>query len=171
MIPRGSTLIPPLTPRNALIYGTLFMGSADILEVSVFYGLRGVPVARVVQAISSGLLGRAAFTGGAATALLGLALHFFIAFTVVAVYLAASRRLPELAAQPFLYGPLYGLVVYGVMNHVVVPLSAAPVGPKPVIAYVNAVLVHVVVIGLLTALFAQAAQGAEPEGVSERAFT
>ena len=46
------------------------------------------------QSIASGLLGKAAYEGGSATAPLGLALHFFIAFVMALVYVLAARRLP-----------------------------------------------------------------------------
>jgi hypothetical protein len=152
-------LIPTMSPQKALLYGGLVMGAADILEIIVFFAARGVPIRRILQTVASGLMGRAAFTGGTPTAALGLLLHFLIAFTVVGVYQVASRRLPELGERPFLWGPVYGFVVYVTMNNIVLPLSAAPSWPKPAITYVNAILVHMFVIGLLSALFARAAQG------------
>ena len=86
---------------------------------------------RILQSIAAGLLGRASFQGGAATAALGLVLHFFIAFGIVGTYFVVARAVPALTRRPFLTGPLYGLVAYGVMNYVVVPLSAAASGGSP----------------------------------------
>jgi uncharacterized membrane protein YagU involved in acid resistance len=121
---------PPLTPGRALLTGGFAVGIVDLLDALLFFGARGVPPAAILHSIASGLLGRAAFRGGAATAVLGVLLHFAIAFAIVAVYLAASARIAELRRQPLLYGPLYGLAVYAVMNAVVVPLSAAADGPN-----------------------------------------
>jgi len=45
-----------------------------------------VPI-RIFQS-ASGLLGRAAFSGGLRTAILGGALHYFIAFMIVVPYFA-----------------------------------------------------------------------------------
>jgi uncharacterized membrane protein YagU involved in acid resistance len=73
------------------------------------------------QSVASGLIGKSAFDGGTATAVLGLALHFFIAFVMALVYVLASRRLPVLIARPIVMGMLYGLALYVVMNFVVVP--------------------------------------------------
>jgi uncharacterized membrane protein len=106
------------------------------------------------------VLGRAAYQGGTPTALLGLLLHFFIAFGVVTTYYAASRFIPALARRPWIFGPLYGLAVYVVMNSIVVPLSAAAVGsgtPPPAVL-ANGLLIHMLGVGLPSALFARAAR-------------
>ena len=64
------------------------------------------------QGIASALIGRSAFQGGAATWILGLALHFFIALSMAAVYYAASRKLSFLIEDPLVCGLFYrdGLV-------------------------------------------------------------
>lgn len=149
-----------MTPRKAVLYGALTVGTLDILDAFIFFGLRsGVSPARILQGIAGGLLGRAAFQGGAGTVALGLLLHFFIALGVVLAFFLASRRFPELVRKPFVYGPLYGIVVYLVMSQIVLPLSAvAPRAtmfpPAPVL--INQLLIHMLV-GLPSALFARAA--------------
>lgn len=151
-------LIPPLSPARAALLGGLVVGTLDIGEVIVFYAMRGVPPERVLQAVASGILGSGgAFRGGAPAGLLGLALHFFIAFTVVAVYQLASRALPGLARAPLAWGTLYGLAVYVVMSYAVVPLSAAATGTPPLAATINGIVIHVLGIGIPSALFAGAA--------------
>jgi hypothetical protein len=144
-----------LTPAQAILFGTLTVGVLDILDAFIFFGLRGVAPIRILQSIASGLLGREAYQGELSTAALGTLLHFFIAFVVVAVYYLASRRLPILVRRPWLFGPLYGLLVYAVMNLVVLPLSAAVTGPFPEGAVlVNGLLIHAFGVGLPSALFA-----------------
>ncbi len=70
--------------------------------------------------MAAGLLGDATFQGGAATAALGLAQHFFIATSMsLAYYLVATRR-PALIRRPVAYGIAYGLLLYVVMNYIVV---------------------------------------------------
>jgi len=145
-----------LSKGRALLWGTLIVGTADILDAFVFFGLRGIRPVRILQGIASGILGRDAFSGGAATAALGAALHYFIAFAIVWVFLAASRRLSELARRPWLYGPLYGLAVYAVMNYVVIPLSLVTTRPKPLAVVVNGLLIHMLGVGLPAALIARA---------------
>jgi hypothetical protein len=147
-----------LSRTQALLLGTLTVGVLDITDALVFFGLRGVPPIRIFQSIASGLLGKSSYQGGLATAVLGGFLHFFIAFMVVTTYYLASRRLPVLVRHVWFLGPLYGLAVYLVMNQIVLPLSAAGVGgPKALPVLVNGILIHLVGVGLPSALFARAA--------------
>ena len=143
---------------QALLYGTLAVGTLDILDAFIFFGLRGARPIRILQSIAAGLLGREAFNGGWGTAALGLALHFFIAFVIVLVFLAASRRKPVLTRQPVVAGLIYGIAVYLVMTLVVVPASAAGGGglpPWPVA--LNGVLIHMFGVGLPASLAGSAA--------------
>jgi hypothetical protein len=153
---------PPADARlpwgRALLFGTLAVGVLDILDAMVFFGLRGVQPIRILQSIAAGLLGRGAFSGGWRTAALGLALHFFIAFVVVLVFMLASRRVRALTRNPIVFGLAYGLAVYLVMNLVVVPASAsggARAWPAWPVA-LNGVLIHMFGVGLPAALAARA---------------
>ncbi|MGH9370755.1 MAG: hypothetical protein ACRD15_04415, partial [Vicinamibacterales bacterium] len=105
----------------------------------------------------SGLLGRSAFSGGWGTALLGVLLHFFIAFCIVLVFLLASRRIAALRRAPVVWGLVYGVAVYLVMNLVVIPLSAAAGGTPPWPVILNGVLIHMFGVGLPASLAARAA--------------
>lgn len=109
---------------------------------------------RLLQNIASGLLGRVAFTQGWLSAILGLLLHYFIATTAATIYILASRRLP-LSRHPFLFGTLYGIAVYIVMNYLVLPLSK--IGPHPLpplIPLINGVAALIFCIGIPIALIA-----------------
>src|SRR5580698_9817835 len=106
----------------------LVVGTLDIADAFIFYDLRGVSPVKILQGIASRLLGRTAFVRGLQSAFLGIALHLFIAFVAVTVYLLASHRLP-LSRHPFFSGAIYGVAFYCVMNYVVLPLSN--VFPKP----------------------------------------
>ena len=149
-----------LSATRAIVLGTLVVGVLDALDAVVFFGLwAGVPPIRVFQSIAAGLLGPAARQGGLGTAVLGGCLHFFIAFVIVTIYYAASRRARILTDRPVIFGLLYGVAVYFVMSRIVVPLSAAGGGgthPLPVL--VNGLLIHALGVGLPSALFARAAR-------------
>ena len=151
-----------MTRGRAILYGGLTVGALDALDAIVFFGLRsGVGPLRVFRGIAAGLIGRtAALEGGLATALLGVVIHFTIATTIVTVYALASRRLAFLTRQPFLWGPVYGVAVYFVMNLVVIPLSAIHgTGlPSAVPVLLNGLLIHIVGVGTPSALFARAAR-------------
>ena len=148
-----------MTWKKALVLGTLTVGTLDILDAFIFNAFRGISPASILRYIASGVLGREAFQGGAATAALGLFLHFVIAFGVVSIYFLASRWLPILAQKPFLFGPLYGIGVHLAMHYVIVPLSAVTRagGPIQPVAMINQYLIHAFGVGLVTALFARAA--------------
>lgn len=134
--------------------GGLVAGACDITYASVFWAIRAeVPVRRIFQSVASGLLGEASFTGGWSTAILGLALHFFIACSMSAAYYLVSLRWELLRRRPAVFGPLYGLLLYGIMNYVVVPLSrAAGSSPGNNLWTWMSVAVHMVLIGTPIAL-------------------
>lgn len=147
----------PLTPVQAVLYGGLTVGLLDILEVMIFWGLRGVSPVRILQGIAAGLLGHDSFSGGAASALLGAVLHFFIALMVVKIFHIASERLRWLRRKPLLWGPIYGIGVYLVMNVIVLPLSAAKTPKYAALQVANGLFAHIFCVGIPTALFARAA--------------
>jgi hypothetical protein len=137
----------PWTVGQAIVYGTLAVGVLDGLAAIISAGLRGTAPPRLFQSIAFGLLGRDTFSGGAATALLGLGLHFIVALGVVSTYLAASRVLPVLAQRPLLLGMLYGIAAFFVMNYVVIPLSV--IG-RVVVQWPGAIqglLIHALIVG------------------------
>jgi uncharacterized membrane protein YagU involved in acid resistance len=103
----------------------LACGVLDIMAALVVYGSMGLKPLRLLQGIAAGVLGPKSFQGGMATALLGLALHFVIAFGAATLYFAVSRSMRILVEQAALCGALYGVAVYFFMNRIVVPLSGA----------------------------------------------
>jgi len=112
---------------KTIFWGGLIAGALDITGACVTSWLRAsVPPVRVFQSVASGLVGAAAYTGGAMTAVLGLGLHFLIATTWTIVFYLVSRKLRFLIQQPILWGLVYGVVVYAFMNFVVLPLSQFP---------------------------------------------
>jgi uncharacterized membrane protein YagU involved in acid resistance len=141
-----------------ILLATIVVGALDITEVIVFYGLKGIAPTRILQSVATGLLGRASYEGGMQTALLGLALHYLIAFVVVSVYFFASRRIAALRQSPVLFGAVYGLGVYLVMNFVVLPLSAAGPPKFTLIGVLNQLFAHLFCIGIPTGLMARRAE-------------
>ncbi len=103
---------------------------------------------RILQSVASGLLGKASFEGGMATAALGIALHFFIALSMSAVYYLFAQYWPILRQYPILCGSVYGVGLYVVMNYVVVPILAASAGSKDPLWIVLSIVVHALLIGV-----------------------
>lgn len=145
------------SPAKALLVGAVTVAFLDGLDAVIFFGLRGVKPMRIFQSIASGLLGKAAFEGGVGTAVLGLILHVFIASSIVTTFYLVSRRFPALVQRPFLYGPLYGLLVYLIMTQIVLPLSAVASQHRSLPVIINGVLIHLVGVGLPSALAARTA--------------
>jgi len=124
------------------------VGVLDILKPILFASCAGGSAVRVLQSVASGALGREAYKGGLPTAGLGLALHFFIAFSVFAAYYAVSRKAPLLVKNALVLGPLYGVAVYFFMQFVVFPLSAIGSVKHPPAVLIDGILTHVLCVGL-----------------------
>jgi uncharacterized membrane protein YagU involved in acid resistance len=151
----------PPRPRafNTIVYGGLAAGVLDILDAIVFFGIRnGVKPMRILHSVAAGLIGRdRAINGGIKTALLGLFLHFLIAFIMATVFYVLSLAFPILIRQAIAAGMIYGVVCYFVMTYVVLPLSAVTprIGPIPWEVFLNGVIGHALLVGLPIALAAR----------------
>lgn len=118
----------------AVLVGGTLAGALDILFAVSFAGSHGVAPSRVLQSVASGLLGKAAFAGGAPSAAIGLACHFALSWLWATVFYVVAARIPRLVRRPLFSGMVFGVVVFLCMRLVVLPLSAfpAPVTFKPV---------------------------------------
>jgi hypothetical protein len=129
-------------------WATLIAGVLDISSAFLLSYLKGGGPRGVLQGVAAGLVGReSAINGGLATAGLGLAIHFFIAFVVSCVFYLASRKLVFLTRHPVISGLLYGVVIYGFMYWIVMPLAYPVVHPS-LSRDATAIWVHMFLIGL-----------------------
>jgi hypothetical protein len=135
---------------HAIVTAGLVVGVLDISSAFVIWWQRGVTVQRGLQGIAAGLLGARSYEGGMATACLGLALHFLVAFAVVSIFYLASRRILFLTKQPFISGVLYGIGVYIVMYWFVLPAAFSTFRHR-LSNELLAVAIHICLIGLPTA--------------------
>jgi len=119
MAPRRSSSIV----LAAIVIGTI-AAVTEMVPVFPIQAALGVLPRLVLQSIASGVLGRAAYSGGAATALLGIAFHLLISISFALAYVLVSDRWTALRRRPVLAGVAYGTVVFLVMRYIVVPLSA-----------------------------------------------
>src|SRR5262249_5941661 len=99
----GAAATTPAVRRSnafpAIFWGGLACGTLDITQAVIAWGVTGVRPVRILQSVASGVLGRQSFQGGAKTAVLGLGLHFLIAFTAAAVFYIASRKIKFLTQR------------------------------------------------------------------------
>ncbi|HEV7500348.1 MAG TPA: hypothetical protein VGQ33_10120 [Vicinamibacteria bacterium] len=114
---------------SRLLRAGLFTGLSDGLFASVMSVVAsGSTVTRLWQGVASVLLGIEAFNGGRRTALIGLLMHFGVAFGWSTVFLFLVSRVAwirRLVASP--YGltktaALYGPFIWMVMSLAVIPL-------------------------------------------------
>jgi uncharacterized membrane protein YagU involved in acid resistance len=148
----------PTRARSAhpILYGTLVVGTLDALDAIIFFGLRsGVTPGRIFQSIAAGVYGRAASRMGVHSIGLGILLHYFIAFLIVAIFYAVSRAMPFLRRRTIVAGIGYGIAAYFVMNYLVIPLSATSRGPFVLPVFLNGILIHALGVGLPSAWFAR----------------
>lgn len=148
----------PNAALRAILWGGFFAGLLDLIAAITQSVGRGGSATRLLQAIATGILGRASYEGGSASAALGLVAHFTIAFGAATVFVLVARRIPFLLSIVWLSGPVYGMIVWAMMKFVVLPLSAYPHGggstPR---GMMTAVLIHVFCVGLPIAIAARVA--------------
>lgn len=137
-------------PLAAILVGGGAAGLIDILYAIAASLPKSVAPIRVLQSVASGLLGRAAYQGGAGTALLGTLLHFAMTLAMAALFVAAARSIAPVRQHLIVAGLAYGALIYFAMRWVVVPLSRFP-GEMRVVNPVE-LAVHVIGVGLVIAL-------------------
>jgi hypothetical protein len=141
--------------RDTIVFGGLTAGTLDIADAFVVAWLNGGTAVRVLHAIASGVVGRAASDGGARTAALGLFLHFFIAISAATAFYLGSLKLPFLLRRPLLWGPVFGLGVWAVMYQIVLPMTfGRPFTMPPLPNLLNQLGIHALGVGLPIALWA-----------------
>ena len=138
---------------RTIALATLVAGTLDILfavMLTLFYGREPGAMLRYV---GSGPFPTATEMGTAGS-LLGLAVHFGLMAIMAAAFVVAARQYPALIERPILWGALYGLATYAVMNWIVVPLRFDAPLPPPAISIATQLFAHVVLVGLPIALIA-----------------
>jgi hypothetical protein len=144
-----------LATRNSLlrlsVIGGIITGLLHFLvQIGIVFGLiLKTPIISSLQYVASGAMGDTAFTGGLATALLGLVLDFIMTTIMAGVFILSVDRIPLLRRHVIPGSILYGFGVFIVMNLIVLPLSAAPALPAPPLwLLIELVLQHILLIGL-----------------------
>jgi uncharacterized membrane protein YagU involved in acid resistance len=136
---------------QAILLGGLVAGTVDIGAASLINGRSPVFIGQI---IAGGLLGKASLEGGMRTAALGVVLQWAMSILIAAIYVLASTRLDALRRSWLLFGVLYGIPVYFVMEYVVVPLSAWHRVPKFAPLPFAENMLAMMVFGVIVAWFA-----------------
>jgi hypothetical protein len=140
---------------KTIALGGMAAGTLDIIFATSIWHLNGVPAVSVLQTIASGLVGKAAYAGGATMAVLGLVLHFIM--TVIMAWIYHDLTPDRLLHKPLISGSLYGACIWAAMNFAIVPLSAAPVGLPPIQIALADLAAHMLLVGVPIALLTRMA--------------
>ena len=141
--------------RNAIlafVYGGFTAGTIDIFAPSLIYSVSPL---RILQSIARGLLDKASFDMGLTSAAIGLVLQWAMSILIAAIFVVAATRMPVLVKRWTEAGLAYGVVVFGVMNYVVVPLSKVGNIPSFTALTFALNLLAMLLFGLIVAFFAK----------------
>jgi uncharacterized membrane protein YagU involved in acid resistance len=145
-----------ITTARAICIGGTLAAALDLAFATAFAASNGLMPPALLRLIASGLLGQAASGGGAATAVVGFALHFILSYLWAALFVLAAPRFPALTVRPVAAGCAFGIFVFLAMRLVVKPLSAFPypVNWKPLSSVLD-LMSHMFLFGVPIALAAQ----------------
>jgi hypothetical protein len=133
-----------------ILVATLVCGTLDILFAVILTLSRGKDAAVMLRFVASGPFPQA-IEWGRGGSVLGLTVHFALVAIMVAVFVIAARRVPALTDSPLLWGVVYGLITYVVMNLIVLPLRFPTAWPPRPMAILTQLFAHIVLVGLPTA--------------------
>ncbi|UTP41218.1 hypothetical protein M9M90_08585 [Phenylobacterium sp. LH3H17] len=134
--------------RQAILWAWLAAGTLDIADAALWSIYKGGSPMDMLRYVASGPFGDGAQQGGTGMALAGLGVHFAIMLVMVTTYVLAAARQPLLITRPWLFGPLYGLALYGVMFLIVRPLRFGTWPNLAADSLTNQLVAHIVFVGL-----------------------
>jgi hypothetical protein len=141
-----------------LLLGGYTVATLDMLCAIAYWAPHGVTAERVLQSIATWVLGHAAVTGGAATALLGAFIYGHLMWGVVRLYHSLARRNPVLLQRPILCGSIYGGIAYFGIFAVLAPLlTGKPLGLGDPAWVLTCIVVFMTLVGIPCALFSRMA--------------
>ena len=148
-LPRDTTDAASILKAGA----TVAILDASYVVIVYVWILHLTTASRIFQGIASRLIGKAALDGGAPTALLGLLLHFTVAYIWTIVFYLALRTLPALreftatTKGKIIAGALFGATVWLVMNFGIVPLFGGKSVAPPHWQFYTQLVWHMIAVG------------------------
>ena len=130
-----------------ILLATLVAGTLDILAAVALSLIFGHGPMNMLRFVASGPFPGATEWGGAGS-VLGLAVHFTLMAIMVTFYMIVAARRSALLEKPLLWGVIYGLVTYVVMNLVVVPLRFPEAFPPSPRGLATQLFCHIVLVGI-----------------------
>jgi hypothetical protein len=136
-----------------ILVATALAGTLDILAAVILTLVYGRPVDGMLRYVASGPFPPAT-QWGAGGAILGLAVHYVLMAIMAAVYVVTANATEALRRSPILWGVLYGIATYAVMNLLVVPLRFGTGFPPSLIGFATQFSFHILLVGIPIALVA-----------------
>lgn len=135
-------------PARLLIRATLIVGTLDLLS-AIAYALFDAKNPLAVPVGIASAIWPGALKAPLPAIPLGVLLHFALMLAMVAVFVAAARKMPRLTARPVLSGTLYGLLLWAVMYLVVLPLRWPALFPHfSAVSFAEQMFSHIALVGI-----------------------
>lgn len=140
------------TTVQTILWAGLISGVLDATAGVVIYWIfKGLNPLQILQYIASGIFGPQVINGSFIYVLIGLLLHFFIAFAFTTAYYLAFPFIKSFAKNTYVNGLVYGAFIWVFMNYVVLPNSNIPHSPKDFVSVLE-LLWHSALVGLPIAI-------------------
>jgi uncharacterized membrane protein YagU involved in acid resistance len=148
---------------QTIFWAGLVSGTLDGIAASIVFNLKlGLNPGQVMQYIASAVYGLAAFKGSVYTIIVGIVLHFIIAFVASAVFLYAYPKIGILRRNVVTAGLVFGLGIWLFMNLLVVPVTKIQPAPFDAMAALVSGIWHMVLVGLPIALIVKRGYNRSP---------
>ena len=137
-------------PLKTVLRAWLLVGTLDITSATIHYLIMGGsnPV-NILVYISSAIYGpQAKEIGPPSMAILGMCLHYLIAFIWTVIFFILYPRIPVMSKNRVLTGILYGYFMQVIMSQVVVKLSNTAKGPFNFVNFLISGAILCIAIGI-----------------------
>ena len=139
--------------RNILVRRILFSGIVGWIGIDIYMSVllslqHAATPLQLFQWDASNALGAAAFSGGFASALLGLFFDLVVSLAWAALYVMLFERKERAERSFLLRGILLGAVVMVAMRWLVVPLGHAVSPPATIASIANLLAAHILSFGI-----------------------
>ncbi len=134
---------------TCLLTGTLDAIAAILLSYKI-------PPAIIFKFIASGWFGKPAMSGGTEMVLWGLIFHYLIAACFSVALFLLYPAVIKLLKNKYIAGLVYGLLIWGIINYGVLPLTNIPKGHGHihVVGLIKGIAALVICVGTPIALMA-----------------
>ncbi len=150
MTPASQKTIAKSSSVKTILLSGFVAGTLDILAAFLVYSfvMKVATPLQILHGIAAGMFGKTVIGNENIMALIGLLLHYFIAYTFAILYFFIYPNIKFLHSNKIISGLLYGIFVWAVMNLIVVPLSNAYHGHFVLNSFLRAIIILMLCIGL-----------------------